>query len=80
MITGKEQQAIKKVYNYLLHDEKNHWEEEGRPVKHIYMAIRDLTWLATGKRPRKLTPCLETKKHYCVRTQSECKDCEFKTI
>jgi hypothetical protein len=52
-ITGKEHQAIAKIYRYLIHEERKHWEESNKPKKHIYMALRELTWLATGRRNKK---------------------------
>ena len=37
---------IGKVVDYLWHDEEKHWEEDGKPRNHIFIAVRRINnWL-----------------------------------
>ena len=42
LMTDEERAAIKKVIDYLWKDEERHWEEWGKPKKHIFHVLKRL--------------------------------------
>jgi len=45
-LTKKEHQAIKSIYQYLVIDEKKHFEESGNPKEHIFRSLLAIKRLA----------------------------------
>jgi hypothetical protein len=43
--------SLRQIINYLYGDEEKHWQEENRPVRHIFRDIlRVASWLDTAAR------------------------------
>ena len=46
-INKKEKEAIKKIYDYMVDNERKHFQESGKPKQHIYKSVLVLKKIAT---------------------------------